>query len=64
MKRIELEQFRLILWNFNVKKFCVGCWLADFMENLLLAFATTNHADNYDAELQVSAKNMRDYLAF
>jgi len=34
------------------------------MENLLLAFATTNRADNYDAELQVSAKNMRDHLAF
>lgn len=43
---------------------CVGCRLADFMENLLLAFAATNHADNYDAELQVSAKNLHHHLPF
>lgn len=42
----------------------VGCRFADFTENLLLAFAATNHADNYDAELQVSVKNLHDHLAF
>lgn len=51
--------------SLNLMKFSrVGRRLADFMGNLLLAFAATNHADNYDAELQVSAKNLHDHLAF